>query len=132
MSFLDVKTAFTTSTLVTNNKSVIVRTVNFVMVIDYNLSKNHSVFVRSEFLNGKDTLVVFFQTKKSVSDCWNVLDYLYSSEQSGCILTISSQCRFSVSIGESMWICSLVRRLLENHASCLVRRHFFKSVGYFF
>ena len=54
--------------------------------------------------------------KVYASDCWIVLKYLYNSEQRSCILTMWSQFQFWFPIEESVWICWVVRRFLENHA----------------
>ena len=61
------------------------------MVIVYNLWKNHMVSVIVEFSDKKHSSC-FVQDKKTiVFSCRNVLEYLYSCEQSGAIFIFVSQ-----------------------------------------
>ena len=63
-SSLDVIVVFTSSTLVANEISVLVKTVTFVVGNVYNLCKKQWTSVNVEFLDGKDTPVVLFKTKR--------------------------------------------------------------------
>ena len=61
---MNVIIAFTNLTLVTNKISVVVTILNFVVFNVYKLCKFQSVSLKDELHDGKDTLVVLFETKK--------------------------------------------------------------------